>query len=207
MKFIFSLALLFIVVSTTFSQQVQRYDYETAAQFAERLKPKNAILTHQVIEAKWNEKPVVIAFYKHTYQLPKEKDPDQQVCQKITGSVYIETDSNSYRKTGFGAIETEGGEPNIETVFFANADKDNTKELILIASWVQQHNDVSGMLYGIYVFDYDLSNTKSDWTFLKKISNQLDGGCECSWSDGTSKKAKYKKASEVKAALIKLGFK
>lgn len=207
MKHIVSIVILFIVVHSAFGQLVQRYDNESASLFSERLKPKNAILTHQVIEAKWNEKPVIIAFYKQSYQLPREKDPDQQVYQKITGAVYIQTEKNSYKKTSFGTIDTEGGEPNIETIFFANADKDKTKELIVIASWTQQHNDVSGTLYGTYVFDYDLASAKSDWTFLEKISKQLDGGCECSWGDGTSKKAKYKKASEVKAALIKLGFK
>lgn len=206
MKHFVSIVILFIVVHSSFGQLVQRYDNETASQFSERLKPKNAILTHQVIEAKWNDKPVIIAFYKQAYHLPIQKDPEQQIYQKITGAVYIQNENNNYRKTSFGTIDTEGGDPNIETVFFANADKDNTKELILIASWTQQHYDVSGTLYGTFVFDYDVSNAKSEWTFLKKISNQLDGGCECSWSDGTSKKAKYKKASEVKAALKKLGF-
>ena len=71
MKQIVSIIILFIVVHSAFGQLVQRNENETAVKFAERLKPKNTILTHQVIEAKWNEKPVIIAFYKQSYQLGK----------------------------------------------------------------------------------------------------------------------------------------
>ena len=194
---------------TTFSfgQLVQRQDTETAEQFAERLKPDSSTLTHKVLETKWNELPVVISLYDQTYKLPIENDPDQQTYHKIVGAVFIQLDKNNYSKTTFGTIDTEGGDPNIETVFFANADTDKTKELIIIASWEQRHYDVSGTLYGTYVFDYELTSAVLEWNFIEEISRKLDGGCECSWRDGTSKKAKFKTVTEVKNELTRLGYK
>ena len=190
-----------------FGQLVQRQDSETAKQFAERLKPNSSTLTYKVLETKWNKLPVIISLYDQTYKLPIQNDPDQQTYHKIVGAVFIQLDKNNYSKTTFGTIDTEGGDPTIETVFFANADTDKTKELIIVASWEQRHYDVSGTLYGTYVFDYELTSATLEWKFLEKISRKLDGGCECSWRDGTSKKAKFKTASEVKHELTRLGYK
>lgn len=200
--------LLFLLGSTIVNGQViQRNDGETAEQFAERFKPQNAKLTHGVIEMKWNDIPIIIALYKQSYKLPLKQDLEQQSYFRIVGTVFMHKDKNTFIKTGFGVIDTEGGEPNIETVFFANADTDKTKELVVIASWQQQHFDVDGTLYGTFVYDYDLSNRRNDWKLLEKISKKLDGGCECSWSDGSSKKAKFKTAAQVKRELIRLGYK
>jgi hypothetical protein len=92
-------------------------------------------------------------------------------------------------------------------VFFANADKDETKELIVICSWLQRHADFSGTLYGTFVFRAPLPNTTpTKLTFLEGVSKQLDGGCDCERSDGTKEKVKYKTAAEIKTALKKLGF-
>ena len=193
---------------TTFSfgQIVQRNDYETTEKFAERHKPENSTLTHKVLETKWNSFPVIISLYDQTYKLPINNNTDQQTYHKIVGAVFVQFDKNNYRKTTFGTIDTEGSNPSIETVFFANADTDSTKELIVIASWKVQHYDVSGTLYGTYIFDNELTSIIA-WKPLEKISRKLDGGCECSWRDGTSKKVKYKTASDIKKELTRLGYK
>jgi len=207
MRHCINITLLLLWTTFSFGQLVQRQVNETAEQFVERLKPDSSTLTHKVLETKWNELSVVISFYDQTYKLPIQNDPDQQIYHKIVGAVFIQLDKNNYSKTTFGTIDTEGGDPNIETVFFANADSDKTKELIIIASWEQRHYDVNGTLYGTYVFDYELTSAILKWKFLEEISRKLDGGCECSWRDGTSKKAIFKTAKEVKNKLIRLGYK
>ncbi|MBL7786659.1 MAG: hypothetical protein JNM36_12195 [Chitinophagales bacterium] len=105
------------------------------------------------------------------------------------------------------AIDSEGGDPHIESVFFANTDKDKTNELIIIASWYQRHYFVTGTLYGTFVFDRELASTALEWQLLEQISKKLDGGCDCTWEDGKSKKAKFTTASEIKKKLIRLGYK
>ena len=193
---------------TTFSfgQLVQRQDNETVEQFATRLKPDSANLTYIVIETKWDDSPVVIAFYDQPYKLSKQNDPDQQTYHRIIGNVFIQMRNNYYGKSSFGTIDTDGGDPTIETAFFANADMDTTAELIVIASWDQRHYEVSGTLYGTFVFDYELTSAGLEWDFLEEISNKLNGGCECSWRDGTNKEAKFKTEANIKAELQRLGY-
>ena len=207
MRHCINITLILFWTTFSFGQLVQRQNNETAEQFTDRLKPDSSTLTHKVLETKWNSLPVIISLYDQTYKLPKENDPDQQTYHRIVGAVFIKLDSSKYSKTIFGTIDTEGGDPNIETVFFANADIDKTKELIVVASWEQRHYDVGGTLYGTYVFDYELTSATLEWKFLEEISRKLDGGCECSWRDGTSKKAKFKTASEIRNELTRLGYK
>lgn len=201
------LTLLLFWTAILSAQTVERKGKETIQQFSERLKPKNSSVTHEVLETKWNAHNVIIALYDQTYVLPVENDPEQQTNHKIIGSIYIQLEKNTYRKTNFGTIDTEGGNPHIESVFFANADKDMTKELVIIASWEQRHYDFNGTLYGTFVFDYHLKSTKTDWKFLDKISSKLDGGCDCYERDGTNRKARFKTAGAVRKELARLGYK
>lgn len=188
-------------------QLVPRKDNESAEQFAERQKPENSTLTHKVLETKWNGNSTIISLYDITYKLPEENDPGQQTYHKIIGFVFSELGKNTYSKVTFGTIDTAGGNPSIETIFFANADNDKSKEIIIIASWKQRHYDVNGTLYGTYVFDNQTIEKTFDLKFLVEISKKLDGGCECNWRDGTNKKSKFKTASEVKKELARLGYK
>ena len=205
-RFIFVVTLL-LLKTFSFGQGLQRQSNETAEQYAIRSKPGGSVVTHKIIETKWNSVPVIIAFYDQTYKLPKQNDPDQQEYQRIVTQIFIGVDSLRYNPALIDTIYGEGGAPNIETVFFANADKDKEKELVLIVSWRQQHHDVSGTLYGTFIFDNLTSIHQKRLNYLKDISKQLDGGCDCDWSDGTSKKAKFKTAKEIQKRLLQLGYK
>lgn len=204
-----NIIILFFWTTLSFGQieLLPRKENETVEQFAERQKPENSTLVHTVLKTKWNENPVIISLYDITYKLPLQNDPDQQTYHKIEGFVFSQVDKNTYSKVTFGTIDTEGGDPTIETVFFANADNDKAKELVIIASWEQHHYDVSGTLYGTYVFDNETIEKTIDLKFLEEISKKLDGDCECTWSDGTNKKSKFKTALEVRQELIRLGYK
>lgn len=185
---------------------VPRKDGETIEQFAERQKPENSTLVHKVLETKWNGNSTIISLYDIIYKLPEQNDPDQQTYHKIVGFVFFKLDKNSYSKVALETVDTEGGNPSIETVFFANADDDEAKELIIIASWQKRHDEVNGTLYRTYVFDNETVEKTLDLQFLEEISEKLYGGCECTWSDGTSKKAKFKSKKEAKNELIRLGY-
>ncbi|WP_300570418.1 hypothetical protein [Flavobacterium sp.] len=208
MRHFISITILLFWTNLSFGQieLVSRKDNETVEQFAERQKPENSTLTHTVLKTKWNKVPVIISLYDFPYKLPVQDDPDQQTYHRIGGFVFSQLDKNTYSKITFGSIDTEGGDPTIETVFFANADNDKAKELIIIAFWKQRHYDVNGTLYGTYVFDNETIEKTLDLKFLEEISKKLVGGCECTWGDGTNKKAKLKTALEVKQELIRLGI-
>ena len=209
MKNCINITILFFWTTLSFGQieLVPRKENETVEQFAERQKPENSTLAHTILKTKWNGNSVIISLYDITYKLPIQNDPDQQTYHKIEGFVFSQLDKNSYSKVTFGTIDTEGGNPIIETVFFANADNDKAKELVIIASWEHRHYDITGTLYGTYVFDNETLEKTLDLKFLEEISKKIDGGCECTWSDGTNKKAKFKTAMEVRQELIRLGYK
>lgn len=203
MKYCTYITFLLFYSVISFGQVIERQNNETAKQFAERQKPDNSSLTHKVLETNWNSLPVIIAFYDQVYK----PNCSEQAYHRIVGTVFIKLDNNSYRKTTLEAIDSEGGDPHIESVFFANTDKDKTNELIIIASWYQRHYFVMGTLYGTFVFDRELASTALEWQLLEQISKKLDGGCDCTWEDGKSKKAKFTTASEIKKKLIRLGYK
>jgi hypothetical protein len=205
MKHYFIIAILLISANFSFGQIVQRFDKETAEQFSGRFKPGNSQITHKVIESTWNSNPVIIAFYEQPYKLSKQEDPDQQEYLRIVPTIFIKTESNKYKKIIIDTIESEGGDPFIESIFFANTDKDSFKELIIIASWQQRHYQISGKLYGTFVYDNFNPNIKRKLVFLKDISQKLDGGFEGD-REGEPVKAKYKTAGEIKGELIKLGY-
>jgi hypothetical protein len=204
MKLCFVLFLLTFFLGTSFSyaEEVKRLENETLENFARRNGPPQAELAHTVIETEaWGHEKTVIAFYETKFQRSGE------TYERVVGYIFLPQAPNTYQKTLIGNFEPEGGDPKIEAVFFANADKDKAEELIVICSWPQTHYDVSGTLYGTYIFD-DLrpGTNPTKLSLLKGVSKRVSGSCDCEWRDGTRKTSKYKTAASVKAGLKKLGF-
>jgi hypothetical protein len=194
------------IITISNALEYTREKDESLEDFVNRIGPSNTTLTHEVISTIWNGKPSILAFYNETYKLPIDKDPDQQEYVRILGYVYIHSKDSAYDRYFIDTIDTEGGDPKIETVFFANADKDKQKELLIIASWEQIHAAVNGTLYNTRVFD-NIGNTKNGKLIkMDKISEKVDGGCDCTWEDGTTKVVKFKTAAAIKSELKKLGY-
>ncbi len=173
-----------------FDQDIQRLDNEKTEQFAARLKPENSILSHKVIETTWNQDSIILAFYDQTYH-----DGYTRESHRIIATSFILNSNKRYSKFLIDTIQMQGGSPKIESVFLANADYDIKNELIIIASWVQTHYDVHGVLYYTFVYDNLLTDPQMKLDFLKDISEKLEGGCECNWSDGRVNKVKLRYCS------------
>ena len=202
LPFIF-LITLFLWPPSAHAQEVRRLATETPEDFAKRIGPPNSELTHKVIQTEaWGRPNTVIAFYV----VPLAAKNDSPATQ-VEGYLFIPGAGDSYEKILIKNFEEEGDTPRIEAVFFANADKDKAKELIVICSWHQSHYDVNGKLYATFVFD-DLrpGSYPAELTFLESVSKQVSGDCECEWRDGRKQKSKYKTAASVKAGLRRLGF-
>jgi hypothetical protein len=175
---------------------------ETLENFARRNGPPQSELAHTVIETEaWGHKKTVIAFYDTTVQ------DSGETSQRVVGYIFLPQAQNTYRKTLIENFEPEGGDPKIEAAFFANADKDQAKELIVICSWTQFHYDFSGTLYGTFVFDDPRPGANpTKLSFLESVSRRVSGSCDCEWRGGKRKKSKYKTAASVKIGLKRLGF-
>lgn len=187
----------------SYGEEVRRLEGETLENFAKRNGPPQSELTHTVIETEaWNRQKTIIAFY-----IVKVELKDGTSTTQVDGYLFVLRSPDTYEKILIKHFEEEGDTPTIEAVFFANADKDKAQELIVICSWLQRHYDVSGTLYGTFVFD-DLrpGAHPTELSFLEGISERVSGDCECEWRDGKRKTSKYKTAASVKAGLKKLGF-
>ena len=164
-----------------------------------RLKPDGYKLAHPALETTvWgNGQRTIIALYGHddaTYVM---------TFNKIEGHLYREVAPGIYRDIAFGPIEEDGGYPEVLSVFFANADADASKELIVLCKYPQQHYDYEGNFYETFIFDNP--SQKAQLIPLEKVSEKLYG-CECNWRNGKTEVAQYKTAAAVKVGLKKMGF-
>jgi len=185
------------------SAQVTRFENETFEDFAKRNGPQQAELTHTVIETTaWDKQKAVIAFY-----VTKIRLNDGNPATQVDGYLFIPKSTNTYEKILINNFEEEGATPQIVAVFFANADKDKAKELIVICSYLQRHYDVNGTLYSTFIFDNPLPGANTtQLKFLEDVSERVSGSCDCEWRDGKKKTSKYKTASSVRLGLKRLGF-
>jgi hypothetical protein len=195
---------LFIVTlfftSISFGQSITRQYNESVESFVNRLRPDSMVLAHAIIETNtWDTATkAIIALYG--YDDPR--DPNTGF-NKISGHIYLPVGQNRYREISFGPIEEDGGYPEILSVFFSNADKDKSKELVVLCKYEQQHYDYGGVFYGTFIFDNP--SQRQSLAFFKKLSNKFLG-CDCGGRDGRKEKAKFKTAEDVKAGLKKMRF-
>ena len=183
--------------SNSKNEQIKRFQGETAENFVKRNGHTEAELVHKVIETDaWNGKNTIFAFYSG------------ETAGQVDGYIFVPISADAYEKILINNFEEEGGTPKIESVFFANADKDKAKELIVICSWNVSHYDVSGTLYGTFIFDDEVKGKNtSKLSLLEAVSEKVSGGCDCTYRDGKTKGTKkYKTASQVKTGLRKIGF-
>jgi hypothetical protein len=186
-----ALAAALLLGASAHASTVARHAKETAQAFAARNGPPQAALVHKVVETRaWGgTAKAVIAFYAQ----PQSEG-------RIEGWLYLPEGRNRYRKIAIDTFEPEGGEPEIEAVFFADAG--GGRKLVVLCSWPQIHHDVRGKLYGVFVYQAPRpGSTATRLTFEEGISKKLESGCECEWRDGKKTAARYKTAAEVRAAL------
>ena len=191
------------LVCTIKSQNFKRLNNETAQSFAERMKPiSNSEISGEVLEVKnWNEhKNLIFVFYLLRYN---RKDWEETY---LDGYIFVPVGNNLYRKIFIDRYAQEGADAEVESVFFANTDKDGQKELGILCSWNQSmHYGISGRLYQPYFYDGISAKQKSlkpITTFEKIFPMEFDGSND----EDKESVAKYKTADQIKKQLRKLGY-
>jgi hypothetical protein len=96
--------------------------------------------------------------------------------------------------------ETEGGEPDIAAIGFANADRDPAKELIVILAWRQYHATACGPIYEVRIFDDPDDPARKSLRQLP-ISKHFGEGC----ADKPGR-FRFTTIGVVKAELSRLGY-
>src|SRR5476649_505711 len=143
------LFLLFAVLCTSVqASPVERRLGEQTSALLARIGPEKSSLAHPPIETKvWNTAdPAVLGFYL----TPKEIEGETN--HEIDGIVLKPLGAGKYEKIIIDHFGVEGGDPKIETVFFAAVGANPVKRLFIIVSWPVQHADVNGTLYATYIY-------------------------------------------------------
>jgi len=172
-------------------------------EIAESLKPKNSKIVHSVIQANFSGATnVIIAFYETKYTM---KDKYKTTRQFVEGYLLIPDGKNRYKKTLINKFEDDNVDSKIESIFFANVDKDKDKELVIIST--VQHNLqglYEGTEYGITAYDtFDINHIPKQ---LSKLNMPVESGFEGYTEETPNSHAKFKNADAVKKELKRLGY-
>jgi hypothetical protein len=180
---------------------------ETPKEIAEKLKPKNSKITHEVIETEiWGRKNSIIAFYETKYidSVSTNRNYERQYVE-----AYILVFQNkTWKKIFINKFEDDNVFTEIQSVFFSNADKDKEKELIIFTTCNHRLQYLyDGTEYSTWVFDnLNINEIPKEAKFLNEISEKLNGGFEGYLEDNENSKAKFKNANDIKKELKRLGF-
>jgi len=196
--------------SSVRGQVFARKAEEPAKDFAMRCKPvgmeMNDALEKQIIATtEWTNNEAIIAFY--TVMVPNDYDhSDHEKYLEIVGYMYVPVSAGNYERVLIDTFETEGGDPEIASVFFANADKDSKRELVVLCKWPQHHYQVYGNFFNTRIYDnIDVKKIPARLTLLKKVSDKVDGGFDGE-REGETVHARYTTAKEIRAGLAALGY-
>lgn len=189
-------------------QTVDRLPGENAETFVKRAFKIEDDLPHPVIESEeWDSVKKVIIFFK-------------LFDEGNIGYLLTPMQNNTYTITLIDTLFDQGGQgvPIIESVSFANADKDSAREIIVMIKapvkaprYAEQYGE--GFYYDTYIYDNPLlPNPAKRLHYFEDISNKLSAGFDGSYyraKDGkfvNKETAKYKDVASVRAALKQMGY-
>lgn len=173
---------------------------------AQKFMPKNSSLAHAVIETSvWDFPKATIVFY--TEDLTHEYKDIVYERQAVNG-YFLWNDGKKDRKILIDHFEDDNVDTIILSMFFANADHDKQKELIVLTANTHRLQYLyDGTEYGVYIYD-DISNKNLPEKFTLLTNPKFDifnQNFEGSLDD-KNYKAKFKTADAIKRELKKLGF-
>lgn len=173
---------------------------------AQKFMPKNSSLAHEVIETTvWDFPKATIVFYTEDL-IHKYKDIVYE--RQAVNGYFIWNDGKMNRKILIDHFEDDNVDTEILSVFFANADNDKQKELIILTANTHRLQYLyDGTEYGIYIYD-DISTKNAPEKFTLLTNPKFDVFNENfeGFQDDKNHTAKFKTADAVKKELKKLGF-
>ena len=192
-----------------FGTIVKRIPGEPALQFAVRARPLYTEfpqeMTSKIIETKeWTPDPSVIAFYTQKYYV--EEDGGLPMYNfRTLAYIFVPNGKDTYKRVFIDTFSLGGKQMNINAAFFANADSDETKELVIMATCPQKDAGGTGTLYVNRVYDNITRPLPVRLKKLDAVAAKIEGGLEGE-KDGKPSKAKYKTQKDVIDALKKMGY-
>lgn len=177
---------------------------EPADSFVARVMPRGLEPAHPVIATDvWSRgDTALIAYYYTTIHVGSGDSYNDG-----TGYAFLPVGANRYRRVVIGEVGHNGADPEIRSVFFANADDNPGPELIVMAAWTSYHFEVSATFYETFVYARRPGPAGGRFVYLEDISRKVSGDCDCDYGDDRpDTTSRFKTAGEVRAALRRLGY-
>ena len=179
---------------------VKRIPGEPALQFVVRARPLytefSGDMKAKVMETtEWSETPAVIAFYTQKYYLVEDGAVPKDNFRTLA-FIFMPTANNFYKRILIDTFTNNGKPVRIGPVFFANADSDQAKELVIMANCSQP----DGMVYYNRIYDNIFKPMPPKLKRLDEADTKISSGFE-GLSNGREVHAKYKTEDQVKEAL------
>jgi hypothetical protein len=189
-------------------QTVKRIPGEPAQQFLVRSRPIYTTFPDEMRgriteTSEWTPEPVFIACYTQNYFLGHE---DENPTQLYTlPYAFVPNGKDTYKRVVIDTFITDAKPAKIVAVFFANADTDQAKELVMITTAERNDANYKGMQYNVRV--YDNLQPRGIPARMKKLEtlNEQLSGFEGT-ANGKPSKAKYKNEKDIREALKKMGY-
>ncbi len=191
-------------------QNVKRLPGEPVKQFTTRCRPlycefSDDLAVKTIETTAWTEDKAIVAFYRQNFNVEIE-DEQPKECTRLLGEVFVTTDRSIYKRALLDTFANGAHPTKITSVFFANADSDAVKELIVISASDIKNTDSVGTLFSVRVFDKTFAKLLP--ARIKRLESAgvlLSGGFE-GVVNGKPVKAKHKNQKEVEDELKKAGF-
>lgn len=187
-------------------QTVKRIPGEADLQFAVRARPLYTELPGEMMKSvkasnEWTPNIAsVIAFYTQRYY---EEGNTGKPMYRTLAYIFIPNGKSTYKRTIIDTFFNNGAPVAIKSVFFANADSDQVKELVIMASSTQKDKEGNGTLYINRAYDDPGKLVPGKLKRLDAATMQIEGGFD-GQKGGKPSKPKYKTEKEVADALKKL---
>jgi len=183
---------------------VKRIPGEPALQFVVRARP---IYTEFTTEAKakivetteWSESPAVIAFYTQKYYTEENATVPNL---RTLAYIFMPTANEYYKRILVDTFCNDDKPVKINKVFFANADSDATKELVIMASSAQS----GGAIYYNRIYDNVVKPMPAKLRRIPDAKTKITGGFDGMTRDGKTGHVEYKTKDDILEALKSAGF-
>ena len=147
----------------------------------------------------------MVAFYRQNFNIEMEDEKPVE-CTRLLGKLFLTLDRSTYKRALLDTFANGTHPTRISAVFFANADSDAVKEMVVIAASDLKSKDSVGILYSVKV--YDKTSAKLLPVRIKRmdlVSAIVAGGFEGTVSRKQTE-SKHKNQKEVEDELKKAGY-
>ncbi|MES2702096.1 MAG: hypothetical protein V4649_05625 [Bacteroidota bacterium] len=190
-------------------QTLKRLPGESAARFVVRGRPLYTELPQEmaakIVETtEWTQEPAIIAFYSQKYYVQEDGALPTDHFRTFA-YLFAPAPNGTYKRIFIDTLQNDGNPVRIAAAFFANADSDYVKELVIVATSTQKNGEGAGTRYINKVYDNIGRALPARLKKLDDMALKLEGGLE-GIKDGKPSKAKFKSQKEIAEALKTMGY-